>query len=44
MNNLIIGSHVSFNEINMSIISNEIVNYLLDFKNKRGLRFEISFS
>ena len=32
------------NEIKMSIISDEIVNYLTDFKNRRGLRFEISFS
>ena len=31
-------------EIKMSIITEEIVNYLSDFKNRRGLRFEISFS
>ena len=31
-------------EIKLSIISDEIVNYLSDFKNRRGLRFEISFS
>ena len=31
-------------EINISIITEEIVNYLSDFKNRRGLRFEISFS
>ena len=31
-------------EIKISIISDEIVNYLSDFKNRRGLRFEISFS
>ena len=31
-------------EINNSIITTEIVNYLTDFKNRRGLRFEISFS
>ena len=31
-------------EIKISIISDEIVNYLTDFKNRRGLRFEISFS
>ena len=34
----------SFNEIKMSIIIKEIVNYLSDFKNRRGLRLEISFS
>ncbi len=31
-------------EIKISIITEEIVNYLTDFKNRRGLRFEISFS
>ena len=31
-------------EIKISIITEEIVNYLSDFKNRRGLRFEISFS
>ena len=31
-------------EINISIITEEIVNYLSDFKHRRGLRFEISFS
>ena len=31
-------------EINNSIITTEIVNYFTDFKNRRGLRFEISFS